>query len=366
MTENNKLPTEIQSTLTTTPIPTSISTAFTSVNYYTIDEKNENQRIDNFLLAKLKGVPKSHIYKIIRNHEVRVNKKRIDNTYKLVLGDIVRIPPLINIQDKTNHSDISKHNINIAGLKIKLEILYEDDAILAINKPAGMAVHGGSGVSFGIIEYLREQKQYKFLELIHRLDKETSGVLLLAKKRSALVNLHEQIRNSKCNKRYHAVVSGSWQNAKQHLRFPLKKIVMSNGERKVFVDEEEGQESHTIIYLLNQGQIAGHVCSFLEAELKTGRTHQIRVHLSHSGYPILGDEKYGNFALNKQIEKQLNLSNNSNYSKDSKNSINDNFKYRMYLHAYFFAFTHPISGEYLEIRAHTPWTSSIIIQSEDE
>ena len=228
MTENNKSSIEKE------------SVSFASVNYYTIDEKNENQRIDNFLLSKLKGVPKSHIYKIIRNHEVRVNKKRIDNTYKLALGDIVRIPP-INIQEKSPQ-DINASKINIASVKIKLEILYEDDAILAINKPAGMAVHGGSGVSFGIIEYLREQKQYKFLELVHRLDKETSGVLLLAKKRSALVNLHEQIRNSKCNKRYHAVVSGSWQNAKQHLRFPLKKIVMTNGERKVFVDEDEGQE----------------------------------------------------------------------------------------------------------------------------
>ncbi len=317
------------------------NTEFTSVSYYTIDEKNENQRIDNFLISKLKNIPKSHIYKIIRNHEVRVNKKRVDNTYKLNLDDIVRVPPINNIY-------IKSEEIITAKLKTELEILYEDEAILAINKPAGMAVHGGSGVSFGIIEYLRQNTNYKFLELVHRLDKETSGVLLLAKKRSALVGIHEQIRNGKCTKKYHAVVSGNWQNPKQHLRFPLKKIVMNNGERKVFVDENEGQESHTIIYLSARGQIGGHICSFVEAELKTGRTHQIRVHLSHSGYPILGDEKYGNFALNKQLEKQLNSA--------DKNKINDiNFKYRMYLHAHLFGFIHPINGNYTEIQAKTPW-----------
>jgi 23S rRNA pseudouridine955/2504/2580 synthase len=274
-----------------------------------------------------------------------VNKKRVNNTYKLILGDIVRIPP-INVAILSQNST---ENIRKANTKINLEILYEDDALLAINKPAGMAVHGGSGVSFGVIEYLRQTTNYKFLELVHRLDKETSGVLLLAKKRSALVGMHEQIRNGKCNKRYHAVISGSWQNAKQNLRFPLKKIVMNNGERKVFVDEIEGQESHTIIYLLGHGQIGGHVCSFVEAELKTGRTHQIRVHLSHSGYPIIGDEKYGNFPLNKQIEKQLNI------------SKNNPFNYRMYLHAYLFAFMHPITGEYLEINAKTPWENEIKI-----
>jgi 23S rRNA pseudouridine955/2504/2580 synthase len=310
------------------------------VNYYTIDEHSENQRIDNFLIHTLKSVPKSHIYKIIRNNEVRVNKKRIDNTYKLQLGDIVRVPPIFIEEQKKQAFTVSKSNT----AHIQLHILYEDDTLLAIHKPQGMAVHGGSGVSFGVIEYLRAQTKYEhsFLELVHRLDKETSGVLLLAKKRSALVHLHAQIRDGKCLKKYYAIVSGHWHNDKQNLRFALKKTVLPNGERKVFVDEEHGQAAHTIAYLKAHQQIANHVCSLLELELKTGRTHQIRVHLAHAGYSILGDEKYGNFALNKQLQHIKKT----------------DFDYRMYLHAYLFGFIHPQTGQYIELCAHIDWAAA--------
>jgi len=299
---------------------------YNQVSFYTVDENCENQRIDNFLTKELKGVPKSHIYKIIRQGEVRVNKKRIDNTYKLQVNDIIRIPP-INIAQKPEHQSIKTDK--------KIKILYEDDYILAVYKPNGMAVHGGSGVSFGIIEYFRSQEKYKdcFLELVHRLDKETSGVLLLAKKRSALTNLHEQIRDGKCLKKYYAIVIGHWQNHKQNLTFPLKKVILATGERKVFVDEQ-GQLSHTIIYLEKHVEIGNIHCSLLEAELKTGRTHQIRVHLAHAGFPILGDEKYGNFTLNKQLP---------------------NKEYRMYLHAHLFAFRHPNTGDIVEIKAEIDW-----------
>ncbi len=307
------------------------------VTYYTIDEHSENQRIDNFLIHILKSVPKVHIYKIIRNHEVRVNKKRIDNTYKLQINDVVRVPPIFIEENKIVTATINAANT----AHIKLQTLYEDDTLLAIYKPNGMAVHGGSGVSFGVIEYLRAQSKYEnsFLELVHRLDKETSGILLLAKKRSALVHLHSQIRDGKCLKKYYAIVSGHWHNEKQNLRFALKKTVMQNGERKVFVDEENGQEAHTIAYLKAHQQIAQHVCSLLELELKTGRTHQIRVHLAHAGYPILGDEKYGNFALNKQLQQ----------NKDPLNT------YRMYLHAYLFGFVHPKTEQYIELCADVDW-----------
>jgi 23S rRNA pseudouridine955/2504/2580 synthase len=316
---------------------------FTKVNQIQITEHNVDQRIDNFInsiFATFKSLPKTHIHKIIRNGEVRINKKRIDSTYKLQLGDVLRLPP-IRI-DNNIYSD-NDNNIKInqkINHKINIITIYEDDAILAIHKPAGMAVHGGSGVSYGVIEYLRSQDKYKdgFLELVHRLDKETSGVLLLAKKRKALVDIHEQIRNGKCLKKYYAIVSGNFQNEKQNIRFPLKKIVMANGERKVFVDEEQGQECHTIVYLHKSIQLAGHVSTWLDIELKTGRTHQIRVHLSHLGFPIIGDEKYGNFNLNKQLQQ-------------TQSAVASDFQYRMYLHAYFFGLMHPITGQYMEITA---------------
>lgn len=292
-----------------------------SVTFLTIDEGGASQRIDNFLFRQLKGVPKSHIYRILRG-EVRVNKKRIDQTYRLQLGDVVRIPP-IRVAEK---ADVE--SIHIPA--VEFPIIYEDDALVVINKPAGVAVHGGSGVSFGVIEQMRHARpQAKFLELVHRLDRETSGILLLAKKRSALVALHETMRAGNSDKRYFALVLGQWKNARQHVKLPLFKFDTPQGEKRVMV-RDDGQASHTIFNLQQSWQDF----TLLEAELKTGRTHQIRVHLSHLGYPIAGDAKYGDFARNKELIKQ-------------------GLK-RMFLHAHAIAFAHPLTGEPLHLTAPLP------------
>jgi 23S rRNA pseudouridine955/2504/2580 synthase len=292
-----------------------------SVSFVEIDESGESQRIDNFLFKYLKGVPKSHVYRILRG-EVRVNKKRIDQTYRLQLGDLLRIPP-IRIAEKHEVEEI-----RIPA--VEFPILYEDDAILAVNKPSGVAVHGGSGVSFGVIEQMRRARpQAKFLELVHRLDRETSGVLLLAKKRSALTAMHETMREGNSDKRYFALVLGHWKNAKQHVKLPLHKFDTAQGEKRVMV-REDGQASHTIFAL----QKSWPEFSLLEAQLKTGRTHQIRVHLAHLGFPIAGDDKYGDFARNKELMK-----------KGLK---------RMFLHAYSIAFNHPLTGEAIRLVAPLP------------
>jgi 23S rRNA pseudouridine955/2504/2580 synthase len=268
----------------------------------TIDEASDGQRIDNFLAKTLKGVPKSHIYRILRSGEVRVNKGRIDASYKLVLNDIVRVPPI-----RVATSD--KEVINVAATSVlESTIIFEDDAMLVIDKPAGFAVHGGSGVSRGVIEQLRmERPKAKFLELVHRLDRETSGVLMLAKKRTALVALHEMIRNNQTDKRYLMLVKGEWAEKKKRVVLDLQKYVLPNGERRVnvVIDKSkdkygEAQRSETIFYL-KQGFVG---YSLLEAQLVTGRTHQLRVQLAHLGFPILGDDKYGDFALNKTLAKK--------------------------------------------------------------
>ena len=287
-----------------------------SVTWIEIDEESAGQRIDNFLFRHLKGVPKSHVYRILRG-EVRVNKKRIDQTYRLQFGDILRIPP-IRVAEKPDTSFIPA---------CEFPVLFEDEALLAIDKPAGTAVHGGSGVSFGVIEQLRRARpQAKCLELVHRLDRETSGVLLVAKKRSALTGMHEIMREGNSDKRYLTLVLGSWQNAKQHVKLRLHKFDTPQGEKRVMV-REDGQTAHTIFTL--QQRWPGF--SLLEAQLKTGRTHQIRVHLSHLGFPIAGDAKYGDFARNKELMKQ-------------------GLK-RMFLHAHAIAFNHPLTGEPLRITA---------------
>jgi 23S rRNA pseudouridine955/2504/2580 synthase len=291
-----------------------------SVTWTEIDEGSCDQRIDNFLCKLLKGVPKSHIYRVLRNGEVRVNKKRIDQTYRLQLGDLVRIPP-VRVAEQQEREYVPAQ---------EFPILYEDDALLAINKPSGVAVHGGSGVSFGVIEQLRQARpQAKFLELVHRLDRETSGVLLLAKKRSALTALHETMREGNSDKRYFVLVLGQWKNAKQHVKLPLHKFNTPEGEKRVMV-REDGQASHTIFTL----QRSWPEFTLLEAQLKTGRTHQIRVHLSHLGFPIAGDDKYGDFSRNKELARQ-------------------GLK-RMFLHAHSIAFNHPLSGEPLQINAPLP------------
>lgn len=307
-----------------------------SVTWLEIDEAGEQQRIDNFLIKCLKGVPKSHIYRILRSGEVRVNSGRVDATYRLKAGDKVRIPP-IRLAQRTTGTEKKR----VAPLLLRA-ILYEDDALLVLNKPAGMAVHGGSGISRGVIEQLRlERPESKFLELAHRLDRETSGVLMVAKKRSALTALHAALRDGGMDKRYLTLVKGKWRDERRHVRLPLHKYVTDSGERRVNV-QEGGQVSHTIFSLLKAWQDF----SLLEAELKTGRTHQIRVHLAHLGFPIAGDDKYGDFALNKSLQKQ-------------------GLK-RMFLHAFKVDVKHPLTGETLHFEAPLPDDLKRFIQQLDK
>ncbi|HVL77130.1 MAG TPA: RluA family pseudouridine synthase [Noviherbaspirillum sp.] len=294
------------------------------VRTVTISEEEADQRIDNFLLRICKGVPKSHIYRVLRSGEVRVNKGRIDQTYRLRAGDIVRIPPIRVAETRAP-----------AAPGAEFSILFEDAHVLAIDKPAGVAVHGGSGVSYGVIEQLRAARpQAKFLELVHRLDRETSGILLLAKKRSALASLHQQIRDGEIDKRYLALVHGDWKNARQHVRLPLFKYTTPDGERRVRV-QADGMPSRTVFSLVRRlGPFA-----LLEADLKTGRTHQIRVHLASSGFPIAGDDKYGDFALNRRLQK----------SEGRRIAIK-----RMFLHAHKITFAHPDSGAPVNLHAPLP------------
>lgn len=302
------------------------------VHLVEIDEGAAGQRIDNFLLRVCKGVPKSHIYRILRSGEVRVNKGRVDAQYRLALGDVVRVPPV-----RVAAPDAPGEAAPVPAANF--EILYEDDALIAINKPAGVAVHGGSGVSFGVIEQMRAARpRAPFLELVHRLDRETSGILLLAKKRSALVGLHEQIRENRMDKRYYACVHGQWASdwgRRRAVKAPLFKYLMPDGERRVRV-QEDGQQSHTVFNLVERWPESGY--ALLEAELKTGRTHQIRVHCAHLDLPIVGDVKYGDFALNKAL---------------ARSGAKPGLK-RMFLHAHRLRLTHPISGEPLEFTAPLP------------
>jgi len=269
-----------------------------TVVYLLIATESAGQRLDNFLIRHCKGVPKSHIYRILRSGEVRVNKKRASADYRLQEGDSLRLPPL-RLAKKEEYEAKG----GIAPLLPDIPVIYEDGALLVIDKAAGLAVHGGSGVSFGVIEALRRQRpEAKFLELAHRLDRETSGILLIGKKRSALVRLHDMFREagSVADKRYLIVVKGRWMDPLRQVKLPLYKYLTSEGERRVRVDPEEGKKSHTVFRLLARWSRF----SLLEGQLKTGRTHQLRVHLAHLGYPILGDDKYGDFALNKALRKQ--------------------------------------------------------------
>ena len=296
-----------------------------SVTWLNVDESSEGQRIDNFLAKHLKGVPKSHIYRILRSGEVRVDSKRVDATHRLRMGEVLRVPPVrVGARPETVQAPIP------TASRLVPHIIYQDEALLVLNKPAGMAVHGGSGVSRGVIEQLRlELPDAKFLELAHRLDRETSGVLLLAKKRAALVELHRAMREGEMDKRYLALVKGKWLNARQSIRFPLLKFHTAEGERRVSVSPE-GQTAHTIFNLKKTWP----GFSLLEAELKTGRTHQIRVHLAHSGFPIAGDDKYGDFALHRELHKR-------------------GLK-RMFLHAYKVTIRHPLTGASLTVEAPLP------------
>jgi 23S rRNA pseudouridine955/2504/2580 synthase len=295
-----------------------------SATWHDVAEDAAGQRIDNYLTRLLKGVPKSHIYRILRGGEVRVNSGRIEPQYRVRLGDRVRIPPIRVSQRVARPATVS------SAKRVAPRIVYEDEALLVLDKAAGVAVHGGSGVSLGLIEQLRHARpDARFLELVHRLDRDTSGVLLLAKKRSALTALHAQLRAGHVKKFYLALVHGVWQGPMQDIRVPLSKYVLASGERRVSV-REGGLASHTRIRLRKRrGDY-----SLLEAELKTGRTHQIRVHLTHLGFPIAGDDKYGDFALNKQLARA-------------------GLK-RMFLHACKIVVEHPQTGSSMAFEAPLP------------
>ncbi|MBV1776049.1 RluA family pseudouridine synthase [Burkholderiaceae bacterium DAT-1] len=293
------------------------------VSWLTVDAEEAGQRLDNYLMKHLKGAPKSLIYRIIRSGEVRVDKGRADVTHRIAAGQVIRIPPI-----RLAEPDESR---KAAVPALEFPVIFEDEAIIAINKPAGVAVHGGSGVSFGVIEQIRAARpQAKFLELVHRLDRETSGLLLIAKKRSALVALHDMLRdNHNIDKRYLTMVKGHFPDPKRAIKYKLTKYNTADGERRVKVDPE-GMTSHTIFYRRTLGKAS----TLLECELKTGRTHQIRVHLSHAGFPILGDDKYGDFPLNKALQRA-------------------GLK-RMFLHAWRLNLKHPLSGEMLSLEAPLP------------
>ncbi len=295
-----------------------LSNAITAV----VEPGSEEQRIDNFLMRNIKGVPRSHIYRILRSGEVRVNSRRVDPTYRVQAGDRVRIPPMRVSESRA---------VRGAAPALELPVLFEDDALLAVDKPAGLAVHGGSGISFGVIERMRAARPgLRFLELVHRLDRETSGVLLLAKKRSALTGMHAALREGRTGKKYLALVKGAWRGGSRRVDMPLRKYLTTEGERRVSVDREEGKESRTVFAPVTPFEGA----TLVAAELHTGRTHQIRVHLNHLGFPIAGDDKYGDFEWNRALARE-------------------GLK-RMFLHASELSFQHPLTGESLALASALP------------
>lgn len=293
------------------------------VQFIDISDDEAGQRIDNFLLTKLKGVPKSMIYRIIRKGEVRVNKGRIKPEYKLVEGDQVRVPPVRLAERET--ATVSAKLDKVAALANC--ILFEDDVLLVLNKPSGTAVHGGSGLSFGVIEGLRALRpEARFLELVHRLDRDTSGILLVAKKRSALRALHEQLRLKQMQKDYLALVRGNWQSHMKVVQAPLLKNILQSGERVVKVSSE-GKPSETRFKVEERFDNA----TLIKASPVTGRTHQIRVHTLYVGHPIALDDRYGD----KQFDSQL-----------AGTGLN-----RLFLHASALKFTHPKTGEEMRLQA---------------
>tara|TARA_R100000687_G_scaffold76551_1_gene68582 strand:- start:1060 stop:2010 length:951 start_codon:yes stop_codon:yes gene_type:complete len=268
-----------------------------SVQVLVVGEEAAGQRIDNYLLKLLKGVPKSRIYRLLRKGEVRVNKGRIKPEYKLMDGDSVRVPP-IRVAERTAPEDVFVSD----GLSRQLQgaILFEDERLLIINKPSGLAVHGGSGVSVGLIEALRRiRPEERFLELVHRLDRDTSGCVMLAKKRSTLKTLHGLLRGNGVDKRYLALVEGRWSSRKVQVKLPLEKNVLQSGERMVRVNPD-GKYALTRFEVVQRFPGA----TLVEARPVTGRTHQIRVHCQAAGHPIIGDDKYGRDEVNEQFRKE--------------------------------------------------------------
>ena len=306
---------------------TSTTNSGLEVKWLTVDEESAGQRLDNFLIRHLKGVPKTHVYRIIRSGEVRVNKGRASADTRIESGDVVRLPP-VRISDKV----AEKAARPAPGREFPL--LLEDDALMAIDKPAGVAVHGGSGVSFGVIEQLRQARPLaKLLELVHRLDRETSGILLVAKKRSALKHVQDQFRERETGKTYLALVQGQWPEKLKVIDSALHKFLLPDGERRVRVtsnDDPDGMRSITLVKVAERWN----TCTLLEVTIKTGRTHQIRVHLASQGHPIAGDDKYGDFEWNKSLQKQ-------------------GLK-RMFLHAWRLQFTHPATGKRVELMSNLP------------
>ncbi|MDO9194927.1 RluA family pseudouridine synthase [Rhodoferax sp.] len=304
-----------------------------------VDEDSAGQRLDNFLMRHLKGVPKTHVYRIIRSGEVRVNKGRASADSRVQAGDVVRLPPVRISERVAEKTQAMADSVARGAPAREFAILFEDEYLLAIDKPAGVAVHGGSGVSFGVIEQLRMARpQAKFLELVHRLDRETSGILLIAKKRSALTNLQDQFRERETGKTYLALVAGRWPANKKVLDKPLHKYLLPDGERRVKVVSRDDADGMPSVTLVKVRDTAATGFTLLEVTIKTGRTHQIRVHLASEGYPITGDDKYGDFDLNKTLLRPGKL---------------PSLK-RMFLHAWRLQFNHPASGERVELLAHLP------------
>ncbi len=305
-----------------------------------IDEGSAGQRLDNFLIRVLKGAPKTLVYRIIRSGEVRVNKGRAQADTRLVLGDEVRVPPL-------RLTDRSEPEAAVPGREFP--VIYEDDAMLAIDKPAGVAVHGGSGVSFGVIEQLRRARpQARFLELVHRLDKETSGVLLIAKKRSALTTLQEAFRQRTVHKTYAALVVGDWPGRKKVVDVALHKFLTAEGERRVKAvpeDHDDGRRSISLVHVVQRFA----AFSLLDVTIKTGRTHQIRVHLAHEGHPIVGDEKYGDFAVNRALARAGGSLPGVAHERLPAGRFE-----RMFLHARYLRIQHPVSGDDIVLEAELP------------
>jgi len=319
-----------------------------------VDEGGAGQRLDNFLLRLLKGVPKTHVYRVIRSGEVRVNRGRASADTRLASGDEVRVPP-VRLAVRAPPAPARE-----------FPVLYEDEWLIALDKPAAVAVHGGSGVSFGVIEQLRRARpQLRFLELVHRLDKQTSGVLLLAKKRSALTALQAQFRARTTAKVYAALVVGAWPASRKVIDVALHKFEAADGKRRVRAvdaDDEAGRRSISLVEVVQhfptaprrrqvtaapQGGLSSPAepdlprgYTLLDVTIKTGRTHQIRVHLAHEGHPIVGDDQYGDFELNRQFARGVGL---------------DGVRFaRMFLHARRLAFDHPASGERIEVESTLP------------
>ena len=323
-----------------------------AATFVTVDEDYAGQRLDNFLIRHLKGVPKTHVYRIIRSGEVRVNKGRAHADTRVETGDIVRLPPVRTSERAEQKAvaiqaaqEVVRHGAmsTVGGFAPAAEfpILFEDDFVLAIDKPAGVAVHGGSGVSFGVIEQLRMARpEADFLELVHRLDRETSGILLIAKRRMALKLLQEQFRERETDKVYLALVKGNWPANQRVIDKALHKYEAPNGERRVKVvanDHPDGLRSITLLKIRNS--VANGAFTLLEVTIKTGRTHQIRVHLADAGHPIAGDDKYGDFELNKALQK-------TNASAPSLK--------RMFLHAWSLKFNHPKLRKVVHLNAELP------------